>query len=349
MQKSLFCFCLALAVSASGAQIKINFNGFPEGSAPTNFSSANAGGGKPGEWKIVADDVPTAFAPLTPKASSVNHQSVLAQASADTTDERFPILVYDAETFQDFKLTTRFKIVSGITEQMAGVVFRFQNASNFYVVRASALGHNVRFYKVVNGVRSDPIGPLLEVSTGKWHTLAVQCQGNQITFWFDDRPVMPSLGDNTFATGKIGFWTKSDAVSYFSDPVIDYAPRIPAARALVKNILEKQSRILGLQIHTLDNNGRPHIVASNDESEIGQPGTDAEKDAIARGKIYFGKADGVDAITLPFRDRNGDPMAAVHFRLRSFLGETQDNAIARATLVIHKMQEQITSSEQLLQ
>ena len=34
---------------------------------------------------------------------------------------------------------------------MAGLAFRFQNASNFYVVRASALGHNLRFYKMVNG------------------------------------------------------------------------------------------------------------------------------------------------------------------------------------------------------
>jgi hypothetical protein len=78
--------------------------------------------------------------PSTPAA-------VLAQTSKDQTDERFPILIYDGEIFQDFKLTTRFKIVGGMAEQMAGVVFRFQNASNFYVVRASALGHNVRFYK----------------------------------------------------------------------------------------------------------------------------------------------------------------------------------------------------------
>jgi hypothetical protein len=91
------------------------------------------------------------------------------------------MFIYDGEKFRDFKFTTRFKIVSGVAEQMAGVVFRFQNASNFYVVRGSALGKNVRFYKVVNGVRSDPIGPARDLAPGSWHQLAVQCEGTQIT------------------------------------------------------------------------------------------------------------------------------------------------------------------------
>jgi hypothetical protein len=350
MRNSLFCFCLALAVSAPGAQIKINFGDFPQGSVTTNnFHAALAGDGQPGEWKIIADEVPPLLAPLTDKAPVTTRRAVLAQTSTDPVDERFPLLIYDGETFQDFRLATQFKIVSGTAEEMAGLVFRFQNESNFYVVRASALGRNIRFYKVVDNIRSDPIGPTMDITTNIWHTLAVQCQGNQIVFWFDGKLVMPPLGDNTFAVGKIGFWTKSDAVSYFSDPVIDYTPRIPAAQELVKDIMEQQPRILGLQIFTLDDKGQPHIIASKDESDLGRPGTDAEKDAINNGKIYYGRSDGVDAFTMPFRDRNGDPIAAVHLRLKSFIGETQDNALGRATLLIHKMQDQITTAEELLQ
>ncbi len=348
MQRFLFCFWLALCLPVSGAQIKINFNDFAENSSPTNFHSALAGGGSPGDWKIVMDEVPSAFSQLTPQAPLVNRAGVLAQTSQDATDERFPLFIYDGGTFRDFKLTARFKIVSGVAEQMAGVVFRFQNASNFYVVRASALGHNVRFYKVVDGLRSVPLGPQLEVAAGAWHTLAVQCQGNQIAIALDGQPVMPPLQDNTFTAGKIGLWTKSDAVSYFSDVTIDYTPLIPAAQALVNDILEKQPRILGLRIYALDGRGRPHIIASNDEKEIGQPGTDAEQDAIANGKVYYGRSAGVDAITLPFRDRNGDPMAAVRVRLKSFFGETQDNAVTRATLLIKTMQAQIGSSDDLM-
>ena len=349
MRCLIFSLCLTLAVSVLGAEIRINFSDSPPGSVPANFHAALAGSGQPGIWKVIMDGVPPLLAPLTDRAPVVTRRAVLAQLSQDPTDERFPLLVYDGETFKDFKFTTRFKIVSGAVEQMAGVVFRFQNASNFYVVRASALGHNVRFYKMVNGIRSVPIGPQLEITTNLWHTLAVQCRGNQITCWLDDQLVMPPLQDNTFNGGKVGFWTKSDAVSYFCDPVIEYTPRIPTAQTLVRSILEKQPRILGLRIYTLNDQGVPHILASKDEKEVGQPGTDAEKESITDGKTFFARDKGVVAVTLPFHDRNGDTMAAVRVRLDSFFGETEKNALTRANMIVKKMEAEVTTSESLLE
>ena len=42
-------------------------------------------------------------------------------------------------------------------------------------------------------------------------------------------------------------------------------------------------------------------------------------------------------------------MAAVHIRLKSFIGETQNNAVTRATILVKKMQAEVASSEALLQ
>jgi hypothetical protein len=349
MRKFLFGFWLALALPAAGAEIKIDFGDVATGPMPTNFHAALAGGGRPGEWKIIMDEVPPLLAPLSPQAPVVTRRAVVAQTSTDPTDERFPMLIYDGETFKDFNLTTRFKIAGGTAEQMAGVVFRYQNESNCYVIRASALGNNVRFYKVVDGVRSNPIGPETDIATNTWHTLAVQCQGNQITCWLDGKLVMPTLHDNSFATGKIGFRTKSDAVGYFGDTTILYTPRVPKAQGVVQGILKEQPRILGLRLYTLDDQGRPHVIASKLEKEIGQPGSDAEKAAITAGKVYFGRGKGTVAVTLPLRDRNGDPMAAVRVQLKSFFGETQDNALTRATMIVKTIQAQITSKEELTQ
>jgi len=349
MRHFLLCLGLALATPVFSVEMKFDFSDFAPGSSPTNFQSTVAGDGKPGDWKILMDEVPSLLVPLTAKAPDVSRRAVLAQTSQYPTDEHFPMFIYGGQIFRDFRLTTHFKIVSGVMEQMAGVVFRFQNASNFYVLRASALGRNVRFYKVVDGIRSDPLGPQLDVATNVWHTLALACQGNQFTFWFDGQLLMPPLQDNSFVEGKVGFWTKSDAVSYFSDTTIDYTPRIPAAQALVDNIMEKQPRILGLQIYALDDRGQPHVIASKNKSETGLPGRDEEKRAVTDGAIFYGKEKGVDTLVLPFRDRNGDPMAAVQLRLKSFFGETQQNALVRARMILIKMEEQITSSDQLMQ
>ena len=342
----IFLCAFATWFSAAAAELQFDFGSLTPGSSLGKFHPALLGGGGPVKWGILQDEVPSAFAPLTDRAPSTARRSVLAQSSQDPTDERFPLFIYDGEQFRDFKLTTRFKIVSGVAEQMAGVVFRFQNESNFYVVRVSALGKNVRFYKVVNGARSKPIGPTCALTLGTWHQLAVQCAGNQITVWLDGQLVMPPLGDNTFTEGKIGFWTKSDAVSYFADAAITYTPIVPAAQALINTVMEQQPRILGLQIYTRTND-TTRILASKEPAEIGAPGTEAELAAIREGTVSFGRDHGAVLVTMPFPDRNGENMGAVRFKLRSFFGETQDNAVNRARILLKLMEALCMSAEDL--
>ena len=352
MRNLFFGFALMLALPALGAEIKIDFSNFPTNETPAGFHSALAGSGQPGDWKVIMDEMPSAFAPLTPQASrlpAMTQHAVLAQLNPESNEERFPMLIYEKETFRDFKLTTRFKIVSGVAEQMAGIVFRYQNASNFYVFRASALGHNARFYKVVNGLRGNLIGPEMDIATNVWHTLGVQCQGNQIICQLDGRDVMPPLNDNTFTEGKIGFWTMSDAVSYFGDTTVNYKPRVPMAQMLVNSMMQKYPRILKLRIYTLNDKGEPQIIASNNKEEIGRPGTAAEKGAIATSTVYFGRGRGTVGVTMPLADRNGDPVAAVRVEMNSFFGETQDSAVDRARVIVKQMQAQIVSGQDLTQ
>ncbi len=352
MRKWCCVLVFLLALPVLGAELKIDFSNSTVNETPAGFHTALAGGGKPGDWKIVMDETPSAFAPLTPQAKrtpTMTQHAVLAQLSQEANEERFPMLIYEKEIFKDFKLTTQFKIVSGVAEQMAGVVFRYQNSSNFYVIRASALGHNVRFYKVVDGLRGNLIGPPMDISTNVWHSLSIQCQGNQFMFWFDGHLLMPSLTDNTFTEGKIGFWTMSDAVSYFGETTISYTPRVPMAQALVDSMMRKYPRILKLRVYTLNDKGQPQIIASNDEKEIGQPGTDAETGAITTGTVYFGRGKGFVAVTMPLTDRNGDPVAAARVELKSFFGETQDSAVDRARIIVKEMQARVGSEQDLTQ
>jgi len=52
-------------------------------------------------------------------------------------------------------------------------------------------------------------------------------------------------------------------------------------------------------------------------------------------------------VTLPLHDRNGEFIAAVRVRLRTFLGETQDNAITRARTILKLMQDQVAGDRDL--
>jgi hypothetical protein len=89
----------------------------------------------------------------------------VAQLARYAVDQHFPVLVLNDETFDDFTFTTRLKITGGALAQMAGVVFRYQDPKNYYVLVASVLDKHFWFFKIVDGVRSQKlIGPSIEIA-----------------------------------------------------------------------------------------------------------------------------------------------------------------------------------------
>ena len=340
-----------LAQIATGAERFFDFGEVKENDTPPGFRSIVSGLGKPGEWKVLLDDAPTAFPALTPNAPKVSKRPVLAQLSEDSTDEHSPMLIYEGETFGDFTFSAQFKLVSGSVEQMAGLAFRIQDERNYYYVRASALGDSFYFFKVVNGLRSPPIGAKVEIPAGVWHEMSVTCEGNQIRAFLNGRELIPAMTDQSFLTGQVGFWTKSDAVSYFADARIRYTPREPAAQSFVNEVLKKYSRLIGLKVYAPAKDKEVRIIASNNSSELGQAAKAAEKDVIARSIIYHGKDNEKDAVivTMPLRDNNGETFAAVKVLMKSFPGQTEKNAIARALPIVKQLQARITKPEELLQ
>jgi hypothetical protein len=348
--RSLLLWATALLTMPSMAAERVfNFGEFPIDQTPPGFRSTVSGMGKAGEWKVIWDDVAPALAPLSSRAPSVARRAVLAQLARDPTNFHFPILVYDGETFGDFTMTTRFKMVGGAMAQLAGIVFRYQNEKNYYALFASSLENRFRFFKVVDGQIGTQIGPEVPIAKDEWHEMTLRCEGNRIYCQFEGKELIPMITDSTFTGGKIGFWTKSDSICYFVDAKITYSPREILAAAVLRDTLKAYPRVLGLKIFAVRAAADgPTIVASSDEKEVGQAGGKDEQDVIRRGTSYFGKGDGSVSVTLPLKDRNGDPMAAVRVTLKSFKGETEDSAVVRATPIVRKMQTRVQSLDDLL-
>ncbi|MEY2430002.1 MAG: hypothetical protein QOJ40_2887 [Verrucomicrobiota bacterium] len=350
MRNGLFCVWLLLVVRGIAAERKFDFADVPENQAPAGFRSTAAGKGKPGDWRIIMDEVPPLLAPLTPQAPAVARRPVLAQLARDKTDDHFPLLIFDEEAFGDFTLTTRFKLVDGLVEQMAGIAFRIQDEKNYCYVRASALGGTFYFFKVVKGELIGPIGSKVEITKGTWHEMTVECAGNKVTCSLDGRVVIPQLQQDTFSKGKIGFWTKSDSVSYFADAKISYTPIEVPAQALVREMMKKFPRLIGLKLYISRSDQKvPVMVASKDEKEIGQTGENTEQDVISHGSIYYGKTQGTVSVVMPLRDRNGDAIAAARVVMKSFAGQTEQNALARAMPIVKEMQARVQTREDLVQ
>jgi hypothetical protein len=170
-------------------------------------------GGAP-KWEIRRDD------------SAPSKPNVFAQVSTDRTAGRFPLAIWDRASLKDGSISVRFKAISGAVDQGAGLVWRYKDANNYYIVRANALEDNVVLYKVQNGERaalapkgavSNSYGIKQRIPKQTWAALSVNFRGNLFTVSLDGLKLF-DVEDTTFsAAGKTGLWTKPDSVIYFDD------------------------------------------------------------------------------------------------------------------------------------
>ncbi len=299
---------------------------------------------------MLLDDVPSLMEPWdTNQAPRVSKQAVLAQVSQDRTDEHYPLLVYEGGVFADFTFTARFKLMGGEAEQMAGLAFRIQDEKNYYYARASGLGGTFYFFKFVNGELIGPIGSKLAISKGQWHELAVECRGSLVTCSLDGQPIIARMAQDNFAKGKIGFWTKSDSVSYFADAKIVYKPIEDPAQGVVRDTVRTYSKLLGLKLFVLGNDPQTtRLVASKDPAELGRPGGKAELAVITQAQVYYGTDKGSVSVTMPLRDRNGEVIAAAKVIMKTFPGQTEQNAVARALPIVRSIQARVLSIKDLV-
>jgi hypothetical protein len=339
-------FVLAQATRALGEHLSLDFSRFTEGEVPADFRATLTGEGPAPTWRVVRiqDSPPPAEGARVSSPGSQTSSHVIAQLSEDPTDERFPLLIYEPQVFSDFTARLTFRTVSGNVEQMAGLAFRLQDERNYYVLRASSLGRTFRFYKVVNGIRSNPIGPRIDIPSGEWHTLEVTCKGNAIQCRLDGRDVIPLLNDSSFTAGKLALWTKSDSVSQFARLEVNYTPVQSLPQRLVTQAMERYPRLLGVTVFAREGE-EVTAVASSDESRIGSSGEIAERDALDSGRIYAGTARDHAAAVFPLRDRNGEPRFAVQIRMKTFRGQTDSNVAARGKVVADYLQKIVRSAD----
>jgi hypothetical protein len=202
----------ALLGNASGPTQTIGFDDSRPDVLPQGWTVEMTHTGAPPRWEVSRDD------------SAPSGPNVLAQLSTDQTAGRFPLAILNRISLQDGTVSVCFKPVSGVVDQAAGIVWRYQDPNNYYIARANALENNVVLYKVEKGLRtsiapkglpSRSYGVNHLIAKRRWSTLRVDIRGSRFTVYLNDERLFDAE-DRTFqAAGKVGLWTKADSVIYF--------------------------------------------------------------------------------------------------------------------------------------
>ncbi len=191
--------CAALMVTAgmlnAQEETLINFDNSKPGALPADWTNAT------GKWMVKQDG---------------NHK-MLTQ-TAKNRGSYFNVAVYEKASPKDVVMSVDIRAVSGREDQGGGLVWRYTDIKNYYIVRFNPLEDNYRFYKVENGRRIQLASAAhITLPEGKWFTVKVVAKGNKVNCYLNGKKYLEKTDDTFTKPGKTGFWTKADAVSDFDN------------------------------------------------------------------------------------------------------------------------------------
>lgn len=195
-----------LIPSQTVAGQSVDFDG--AATLPAGWQTGVTGQGQ-ARWEVVAE------------RSATSAPNVLRQSGVCT----YCWAVDRTAQIQNGFVEARIRPVSGSEDQAGGLVWRFRDAGNYYVVRANALENNIVLYKTVNGKRSSlqikgrmfGYGVDAAVPRGTWSTLRVDFSGTLFTVSWNSKQLF-QVEDSTFTgAGAAGVWTKADSVTEFDN------------------------------------------------------------------------------------------------------------------------------------
>jgi hypothetical protein len=186
-----------------------NFDSYQGKGMPDGFLPLETGSKENGTWVV------------KPDGSAPSKPYVLAKLSNNETEPNYHILIQTGGAYSNFQTSVKFKIISGEKEQAAGLIIRFQDSNQYFVLLADAKKHRFSLCRAqIEGLVCTQ-DRNYNITTGQWYTITAQVATSGIVGYLDNNSLLQRY-DSHYMTGQIGLWTKGDSVVYFDDLKIDY-------------------------------------------------------------------------------------------------------------------------------
>src|SRR6058998_1139760 len=136
MKASLLTMVVMTMATALATAETVNFDHMEVGTVPPGWTATQTGSGT-AKWAVEKDD------------SAPSKPNVLKQSGQAT----FPVCFENGTNIKDGFVEVKFKPIAGKEDQAGGVIWRLQDANNYYIARANALENNVTIYHTIGGKR----------------------------------------------------------------------------------------------------------------------------------------------------------------------------------------------------
>ena len=155
------------------------------------------------------------------ETTTENGESVIvADARKWKTEEAttpFPIAaVRGVDNFTEGVISTKFKLVAGASDQIAGLVFGLTPNNEYFYARYNTKDGNVAIWQFVDGDRKRLVDGTehIQLPLGTWHDLRVEVRGSTVRASVNGKLHLEHKLTAPLS-GRVGFYTKRDSVTAF--------------------------------------------------------------------------------------------------------------------------------------
>lgn len=187
-----------------GTSVEEDFESVATGRIPAGWVVAA------GNWSVVTNDA----APASPKVL-LSDQTQLGETT---------ILNDAAGSWSDLEARVMFNILAGEKGQAGGIIFRYEDSKNYYVVRYNHNELSWNLFRTIEGNRekfpgTDESADQFQGALGQWTELRLEARGPHIQVFSGNLKVIDYTEEdaNAPASGKVGLWTRYDSKTQFDD------------------------------------------------------------------------------------------------------------------------------------
>ncbi len=164
-----------------------------------------------GDWQVIPD--PTA--PSKPNTFGLPPGRMLKSLTSALA--YYPIAIQtDPTEYSDFTLEAQFKSAGGRFDCSGGIIFRYVDEKNFYLLSAGCPSDYFALSRITNGVSNTLKQSVVPTDKDTWYRLKVTVQGGHFMCYDDDKMIF-DFDDSKIAKGKVGLWAADDSQAQFDD------------------------------------------------------------------------------------------------------------------------------------
>jgi len=126
------------------------------------------------------------------------------------------VILKDPTEYSDFTLEAQFKPIKGYFDCSGGLIARYADPDNYYVLRLGCPSDYVQLLRMYKGKMDQVQQKVVAIDAGNWFKIKLEVQGDHFIA-YDDNKLLFDVQENKIAKGRVGLESSNDSQARFDN------------------------------------------------------------------------------------------------------------------------------------